>query len=645
MLVGRVGRAVPRLLTQYRVFIGSPGGLNEERICFRNKLEKYTEMHSEPRNVAFQPVGWEETIGGVGRPQELINEDLRQCDYAVFVLHDRWGSPTGDVYSSGVEEEWALTEELYRVSKIRNIALFFKKVDPRQLADPGTQLTAVLTFKKRIEEEKRYLFRQYDAIGQFAEALEAHLSKWLLDHETAIGGFSSSAPTAGTNIGTLGASRSDVSPSFDYWISEATRLLEPDTLDHTSALFCALKATGAAKSDIEWAQARNTAGVAQFHIGRVDEAIAAFTAVAERFSASIETDRRYWHARALINKGATLGALDRSADAIAVYDNLIARFGAASELPLREQVANALFNTGVTLGALDRGEEAIAFYDDLIARFGGASELALREQVANALINKGATLGALDRSADAIAVYEDLIARFGGASELPLREQVANALISKAITLGALSRSADAITAYDDLITRFGGAFELPLREQVANALFNKGFTLGALGHSEDAIGVYDALIDRFGTATELPLHVQVANALYNKGFRLSVLGRSADEIVVYDEILTRFGTATELPLRIQVANALFNKGFRLGALGRSEDAIDIYEALIDRFGTATELPLRGQVAKSVYGTLVRTKAENRCALLGELRALTNIYPDDPPLCELLRQLDDGETG
>jgi len=122
---------VPKLLTQYRVFIGSPSGLDEERKCFRHKLEKYTELHSEPRGVAFQPVGWEETIGGAGRPQELINEDLRQCDYAVFILHDRWGSPTGDAYTSGVEEEWALTEELYKANKIRNIALFFKDVDPR----------------------------------------------------------------------------------------------------------------------------------------------------------------------------------------------------------------------------------------------------------------------------------------------------------------------------------------------------------------------------------------------------------------------------------------------------------------------------------------------------------------------------------
>jgi hypothetical protein len=46
-------------------------------------------------------------------------------------------------------------------------------------------------------------------------------------------------------------------------------------------------------------------------------------------------------ARALVNKGVALGALDRSAEAIAVYDDLLARFGTATELPLREWVAKA----------------------------------------------------------------------------------------------------------------------------------------------------------------------------------------------------------------------------------------------------------------------------------------------------------------
>ncbi|MBV8103759.1 MAG: DUF4062 domain-containing protein [Hyphomicrobiales bacterium] len=86
---------MPKMITQYRVFVGSPGGLAEERRRFRAVVDKFSSLHALDKDVEYKPVSWEDTIGGVGRPQALINEDLKQCDYAVFVLHDRWGSPTG----------------------------------------------------------------------------------------------------------------------------------------------------------------------------------------------------------------------------------------------------------------------------------------------------------------------------------------------------------------------------------------------------------------------------------------------------------------------------------------------------------------------------------------------------------------------
>jgi len=149
---------LPKTITEYNVFIASPGGLEDERKKFRTALEKCSAQHGRARGLTFHPLGWEDTIGGVGRPQEFINKDLKQCDYALFVLHDRWGAPTGNGYTSGVEEEWALAEQLYRENKIYNIALFFKTVDPGKLRDPGDQLKAILAFKKKIESEKRYLF-------------------------------------------------------------------------------------------------------------------------------------------------------------------------------------------------------------------------------------------------------------------------------------------------------------------------------------------------------------------------------------------------------------------------------------------------------------------------------------------------------
>src|SRR5712692_3330443 len=106
---------MPTTVTSYRVFIASPSGLDDERRCFRDTLDAYNE-ELEGRGVSFAPVGWELTLGGVGRPQQLINAELIQCDYFVLVLWDRWGSPptsgAAGQFSSGCEEEFALALEL-----------------------------------------------------------------------------------------------------------------------------------------------------------------------------------------------------------------------------------------------------------------------------------------------------------------------------------------------------------------------------------------------------------------------------------------------------------------------------------------------------------------------------------------------------
>ncbi len=413
---------MPRTLTQYRVFVGSPGGLQEERECFRTILEKFNRHHAEQRGVLFHAVGWEDTLTGVGRPQALINQDLRTCDYALFILHDRWGTPPGSGHTSGTEEEWKIAAELHKTATLRNIALLFKDVAPAQLKDPGDQLRKVLAFKEQIEAGKSYLFGRYDTTEAFAEKLEHHLSGWLLDHEKQGAAILSDGATISLSLpaGTIPASPSTLAgdvPGFAFWMAEARALSEASPQDHAATLYCTGKATALASSDIEWARARHLGGVAHFHLNQMDAALAAFTGIPDRLGSSTDADARTGHAHALVGKGVTLGALGRSEEEIAAYDTLLARFSDAPEAALREQVAKALRNKGFRLGTLGRSEEEIVVYDTLLVRCSDAPEAALREQVAKALFNKGITLGELGRSEEAIAAYDALLARFSGAPE------------------------------------------------------------------------------------------------------------------------------------------------------------------------------------------------------------------------------------
>ncbi|OFX26821.1 MAG: hypothetical protein A2033_11410 [Bacteroidetes bacterium GWA2_31_9] len=174
-------------LFHYKIFIATPGGLIEERKAFRDVVENFNQSDAIERGFYFQPVGWEDTLGHQGRPQEIINEDLRKCDYMFLVLHDRWGSPSSadSKYSSGTEEEFHVALECINSDKypMIRIALFFKDVAKNQLADPGTQLSRVLTFKKEREDKKDFLYETFDVKENFSNKIQFHLSRILRDLE------------------------------------------------------------------------------------------------------------------------------------------------------------------------------------------------------------------------------------------------------------------------------------------------------------------------------------------------------------------------------------------------------------------------------------------------------------------------------
>ena len=345
-------------------------------------------------------------------------------------------------------------------------------------------------------------------------------------------------------------------------------------------------------------------------LDRNEAAIETYDELQRRFGESDDPELRVGVAKALVNKGVALGSLDRNEAAVETCDQLLRRFGESDDPELRPPVARALFNKGVTLGSLDRNEAAIETYDELLRRFGESDDPELRVQVANALLNKGATLGSLDRNEAAIETCDELRRRFGESDDPELRVRVAKALLNKGVTLGSLDRNEAAVETFDELLRWFGESDDPELRVRVAKALFNKGVTLGSLDRNEAAIETYDELLRRFGESDDPELRLQVANALLNKGATLGSLDRSEAAIETCDELLRRFGESDDPELCLPVANALFNKGVRLGSLDRSEAEIETYDELLRRFGGSDDPELHLPVASALF---------NRGATLGSL--------------------------
>jgi tetratricopeptide (TPR) repeat protein len=161
-----------------KCFIASPGDLSEERKDFPGILHLLNDVVGHRLNHQLEPLGWEETQPNWGRPQELINQDVRQCDVFVMLLWKRWGMPSGK-YSSGTEEEFEIAYERYMKTGRPHLLLYFRSVPQDMMANPGEQLQKVIKFRTRSEVDRVGLFKTYETPQQWKDIVMRHISEWL----------------------------------------------------------------------------------------------------------------------------------------------------------------------------------------------------------------------------------------------------------------------------------------------------------------------------------------------------------------------------------------------------------------------------------------------------------------------------------
>jgi len=188
-------RPTPNSLSQYHVFLASPGDVGAERQFVRRFFDEYNRHTAHIWRARFEVVDWENyaTIG-IGRPQELITQQTlekyrKSLALVIGIMGQRFGSPTGKA-ESGTEEEFNWAMESYRASGFPEIKWFFRKVDKLDglPADPADATKAldqwqrVLAFRKQMQDLNDPVFyAEYPSSAGFAEVFEHDLNRWLAD--------------------------------------------------------------------------------------------------------------------------------------------------------------------------------------------------------------------------------------------------------------------------------------------------------------------------------------------------------------------------------------------------------------------------------------------------------------------------------
>ncbi len=168
------------ILKVVKIFIGSPGGLDDERRAAKRIVDEINQSHSEHWGCQLNLVGWEETLPGFRRAQSLINQDLDKCDYFVGVVWDNWGSSPDDGdsrFSSGFEEEFERAKGHVEEGLMKDIALFFKDIREVQLKNLHPTYQRVVEFREKCVKQRRPFFKEFKKTSDFEILLRAKLSQ------------------------------------------------------------------------------------------------------------------------------------------------------------------------------------------------------------------------------------------------------------------------------------------------------------------------------------------------------------------------------------------------------------------------------------------------------------------------------------
>ncbi len=354
----------------FRVFIAPPSDLSEERKMFPQIVEQVNQLRRMEHRL--EPVGWEDALPGRGRPQAIINEDVKQCDVFVMLLWKRWGSPPQKgkgKFSSGTEEEFSIAQKRHmRGDKGPYMLLYFRSVPADMIADPGTQLRKVIKFRAMIEKNKSFLFQVYDKPEEWANFLRQHLSQWL-DRRIFLPGF---APGPEVPIVKMPRQSERRMVQLQKHVNEKNRLLRTaQTKLRGEAIGYAVEAMKLIdKGNLMLAEAKfakaidlfeepevlNNFGRFLYQIGSLDRAEELFEKILGRTGNNHD---RYQQAVANINLGNVYDTRGNLAKAEEFYEKALKLY---KKLGRRDGIAEAYRNLGDvyrTRGQMDQGRKSV----------------------------------------------------------------------------------------------------------------------------------------------------------------------------------------------------------------------------------------------------------------------------------------------
>ena len=178
---------MPKTTITYRIFIGAPSDIVEEKLVIKSVADEMNNLNLI-KNLKLEVIDWKSsTYPRIGEDaQDVINTQIND-DYDIFIglFWHKFGTATKR-NKSGTKEEFERAYNRYlKNPKSVHILMYFKTT-PISIDDIDTeQIRFIKEFEKEISE-RGVLFRKFSQSDEFSTLFRTHLSQLLNEISNAV---------------------------------------------------------------------------------------------------------------------------------------------------------------------------------------------------------------------------------------------------------------------------------------------------------------------------------------------------------------------------------------------------------------------------------------------------------------------------
>jgi hypothetical protein len=133
----------------------------EERNIAETVIDELKEESARQR-LLLQPFRWENQPHGYGRPQTVLNRELRSAELTIVILWSKLGSVINGCSETGSQQELRIAGELVTEGRSDDVFVYFRNLRNHPTNGDPHEVERVRHFRENLEKTNNLLFSEYE---------------------------------------------------------------------------------------------------------------------------------------------------------------------------------------------------------------------------------------------------------------------------------------------------------------------------------------------------------------------------------------------------------------------------------------------------------------------------------------------------